>query len=237
MSQTSFSPKFAQETESMSGQHWYGAYPALVTDIRDPDQQGRVKVTLPWAKSPLGEQYEAWARLATLAAGINRGTWFIPDVNDEVLVVFQAGDPSLPFVVGSLWNGRDSPPMSMDQAGENNLKIIRSRNGTTITLDDTSGSEQFSVTTPGGAKLILRDGPSRCEITDSNGNTIKMEAFGITITASSKIVLTASTVEISAGEMTANCGQVKFSGTVMADTIVVNNVVAASYTPGAGNIL
>src|SRR5512140_3404016 len=81
------------------GGRWYGCHVAQVTDIKDPDGQGRVKVTLPWSADADGGRYEAWARLATLMAGNNRGAWFVPDVNDEVLVVFEGGDPRRPYVV------------------------------------------------------------------------------------------------------------------------------------------
>src|SRR5512147_2546974 len=102
---------------------WYGVYPALVTDIKDPDGQGRVKVTLPWAVDTGGARFEAWARVATLMAGNNRGTWFVPDVNDEVLVAFEGGNSRKPCVVGALWNGTDSPPESMDGSGNNYKKV------------------------------------------------------------------------------------------------------------------
>src|SRR3954466_10094844 len=116
------------------GGRWYGVYPALVSDNNDPDGQGRVKVTLPWSPDTGSERYEVWARLATMMGGNNRGTWFIPDVNDEVLVMFEAGDPRRPYVVGGLWNGSDSPPDSMDGGGNNYRKVIRSRNGVKVTL-------------------------------------------------------------------------------------------------------
>src|SRR5262245_61778369 len=99
---------------------WYGVYPAQVTDIKDPDSMGRVKVKLPWSPDTGSESYEVWARIATLMAGNNRGTWFIPDAEDEVLVAFEAGNPARPYVVGALWNGQDSPPESMDGSGQNN---------------------------------------------------------------------------------------------------------------------
>jgi uncharacterized protein involved in type VI secretion and phage assembly len=54
---------------------WYGVYPALVVDIRDPDGQGRVQVSLPWAPDASGAGYRAWARLATMMAGPGRGSW------------------------------------------------------------------------------------------------------------------------------------------------------------------
>ena len=219
------------------GGRWYGVYPALVSDIADPDGQGRVKVKLPWSPDTSSERYEAWARLAVLMAGNNRGTWFIPDVDDEVLVAFEGGNPVRPYVVGALWNGRDSGPASMDGAGRNNLKVIRSRNDIKVTLDDQDGQEQLIVETPGGQKMTLKDGPGSVEIVDSNGNSIKLETSGITINAASQFTLNASTVTISAGTITANAGTSTFSGLVVASSALQTpSVIAASYTPGAGNI-
>jgi uncharacterized protein involved in type VI secretion and phage assembly len=218
------------------GGRWYGVYPALVTDIADPDSQGRVKITLPWAPDPGGGQYSAWARLATLMGGNNRGSWFIPDMDDEVLVAFEGGDPRRPYVVGGLWNGSDAPPASMDGAGRNPLKVLRSRNGVKITLDDSDGQEQLVLETPGGQKITLKDGPGAVEIVDSNGNSVKLETSGITVNAAAKVTISASQVEISAGMVTVNAGMSRFSGVVQADTVISNSVVSASYTPGAGNI-
>ncbi len=218
------------------GGRWYGVYPALVTDIKDPDNQGRVKVSLPWAPDTGGGQYEAWARLATMMGGSNRGSWFVPDTSDEVLVAFEAGDTRRPYVVGALWNGTDSPPESMDGGGQNDRKVLRSRNGVKVTLDDQDGQEKFIAETPGGQKVTLKDGPGSVEIVDSNGNSVKLEAAGITITASAKVTINAGTMEISAGMLTVNAGMSKFSGVVQADTVISNSVVSASYTPGAGNI-
>jgi len=215
---------------------FYGAYPALVTDLADPDGQGRVKVSLPWAPDGDGARYEAWARLATMMAGKNRGSWFIPDTNDEVLVVFMSGDPRYPCVVGSLWNGQDTPPESMDGAGKNYIKKLRSRNGVQITLDDTDGQETMILETPGGQKMTLKDGPGSVEIVDSNGNSMKLESSGITITASAKVTVNASTMAVSAGMVTVDAGMSKFSGVVQCDTLITNAVVSSSYTPGAGNI-
>ena len=218
------------------GGRWYGAFPALVTDINDPDGQGRVKIALPWSPDTAGARYETWARLATFMAGNNRGSWFIPDVNDEVLVVFEGGDPRRPYVIGGLWNGKDAPPESMDGAGKNFKKVLRSRNGVKVTLDDNDGREQFILETPGGQKMTLKDGPGAVEIVDSNGNSIKLETSGITITAAAKVTINASQVAVSAGMVTVDAGMSKFSGVVQCDTLISNCVVSASYTPGAGNI-
>lgn len=218
------------------GGHWYGVFPALVSDIKDPDGQGRVKVTLPWSPDTGSSRYDAWARLATFMGGNNRGSWFIPDVNDEVLIVFEGGDPRRPYVIGGLWNGNDAPPDSMDGAGNNYRKVLRSRNGVKLTLDDTDGQEKFIAETPGGQKITLKDGPGAVEIVDSNGNSIKLETSGITITASAKVTINATQVAVSASMVTVDAAMSKFSGVVQADTVISNSVVSASYTPGAGNI-
>jgi uncharacterized protein involved in type VI secretion and phage assembly len=215
---------------------WYGVYPALVSDIKDPDGQGRVKVKLPWSPDADGGTFEVWARLATALAGGKRGTWLVPDVNDEVLVAFEAGDPRRPYVVGSMWNGSDAPPESMDGSGSNFLKVLRSRNGVKVTLDDHDGQEKLILETPKGQKVTLSDGPSKVLIEDSTGNSIKLESSGVTVTASSKVTVNASTAEITAGSLTVNAGMSKFSGVVQADTVITNAVVSSSYTPGAGNI-
>ena len=218
------------------GGRWYGAFPALVTDINDPEGLGRVKIALPWSPDTAGARYETWARLATFMAGNNRGSWFIPDVDDEVLIVFEGGDPRRPYVIGSLWNGKDQPPESMDGAGKNFKKVLRSRNGVKLTMDDTDGREQFILETPGGQKLSLKDGPGAVEIVDSNGNSIKLETSGITITAAAKVTINASQVAVSAGMVTVDAAMSKFSGVVQCDTMISNSVISASYTPGAGNI-
>ena len=215
---------------------WYGVFPALVTDIKDPDGQGRVKISLPWSPDTDGSRYETWARLATLMGGNNRGSWFIPDVNDEVLVAFEAGNARRPYIVGALWNGSDKPPETMDGSGKNDKKVLRSRNGVKITLDDADGQEKMILETPGGQKITLKDGPGAVEIVDSNGNSVKLETSGITVTASAKVTVNASQVEVAAGMVTVNAGMSKFSGVVQADTVICNSIISASYTPGAGNI-
>ncbi len=219
------------------GAPFYGVYPAVVVDVVDPDGQGRVRVRLPWSPDADSAAYEAWARLATTMAGANRGTWLIPDVNDEVLLAFEAGNPRRPYVVGALWNGRDQPPDSMDGAGRNQRKVLRSRNGVKITLDDTDGTEKLTLETPGGQSVTLQDGPGSVTARDANGNSVTLDTSGVTVTGAAKVTINAGgTVEVSAGMVTVSAGMSKFSGVVQADTIITNSVVSASYTPGAGNI-
>lgn len=237
MTGDAFALELMERVPSGWGGRFYGAYPAVVTDVDDPDGQGRVKVRLPWTPDPDGAEYAAWARLATMMAGKNRGSWFIPDVDDEVLVVFMGGDARQPVVVGAMWNGQDTPPHSMDPGGRNAVKKLRSRNGVQVTLDDTDGQERMVLETPGGQRMTLKDGPGAVEIVDANGNSVKLEAAGITITASAKVTINAGAmVEVSASAVNVSAGMSKFSGVVQCDTLITNSVVSASYTPGAGNV-
>ena len=222
-----------------SGDYFPGVMTAVVTDIVDPDGQGRVKIKLPERAGPphgAGASLELWARLATLMAGNNRGTWFVPDVGDGVLVAFSQGDPSHPFVLGGLWNGSALPPQAMDGAGKNFKKVIRSRNGVQITLDDQDGQESLRLETPAGQRIELRDGPESVMITDADGNSIKLDATGITVQASAKVTINASQVLVSAGTVHVDVGMSTFSGAIRCDTIIATNVVGTNYTPGAGNI-
>src|SRR5947209_765719 len=216
---------------------FYGVYPALVSDVVDPNNQGRVKVRLPWSPDPGGSNYEVWARLATMMGGNNRGSWFIPDKDDEVLVAFEGGNPRRPYVVGALWNGKDAPPEQMDGSGNNYLKTILSRKGVRITLDDTEGAVKLRLETPNGQSIILSDEDNSIVAEDSNGNSIKMEADGITITAAAQVQIQASTVEVDAGMVTVNAAMSQFSGVVQCSTLITNTVISATYMPGVGNLL
>jgi len=226
----------ASRTRAAETDRYYGVYSAYVVDIKDPDGQGRVKVGLPWLSAQGGAEPHVWARIATLMAGNGRGSWFIPEPDDEVLVCFEAGELGRPYVIGGLWNGVDRPPVVMDIDGNNDVKQIRSRSGVTITLDDSSSEEKLILETPGGQRLTLRDGPGAVEIVDGNGNSVKLEAPGITVNASARVTVSASHIEISAGAVGVKAGMCTFSGVVQADTVITNSVVSASYTPGAGNI-
>jgi len=104
-------------------QRFFGVTVGIVTNNKDPDGLGRVKATLPW----MADQIETdWARVVTPMAGGSRGVYFLPEVDDEVLVAFEHGDPGSPYVLGGLWNGKDKPPES-NSDGKNDLRTIKSR--------------------------------------------------------------------------------------------------------------
>lgn len=223
---------------SLFQQRLNGVYPTQVVSNQDPSRLGRVLVSLPDASGGNRQPVEAWAPVATLMAGNKRGTWFIPDPGDEVLLAFEGGDISRPYVLGALWSTGNPPPEQMDNAGQNPVKSIHSRNGVVVSLYDLNGDEMLALKTPGGQSLTLRDGDGgSIEIQDTNSNQIRLTAAGVQVLAAAKLTFNASVVEVSAGSLTVNAGMSTFSGVVKADTIITNSVVSASYSPGAGNVM
>ncbi len=214
---------------------FYGVYSGMVTDTQDPDAQGRVKVKLPWSPDSNGCSYETWARLSTMMGGNQRGSWFIPDVNDEVLVMFEAGDPRRPYVIGALWNGQDAPPAQMD--AKNNKKVLCSRTGIRITLDDTDGQVTLTLETPGNQKMVFADTPGSITIQDSNNNSITLDASGITLSTQGTVTISADEHEVTASTITANAGFSSFSGLLQSDTHMTNTTISSTYIPGVGNLL
>ncbi len=169
-----------------SDSHLYGVFVGIVTNNQDPDNLGRVKVRFPW----LADDVEStWARIATPMAGGDRGMYFLPEVDDEVLVAFEGGLPEFPYVLGALWNGQDAPPEN-NEDGENNLRSIKSRSGHVIRLDDTDGSEKIEIIDSSGSNSITLD---------TANNTISIVADSdITIESSNgKLILSGNGVEIS----------------------------------------
>src|SRR6185369_8885134 len=88
-------------------------------------------------------------------------------------------------------------------------KILRSRGGLKITIDDTADRERFVIETSGGQKFLLQNGPGQIEVSDGNGSTARFDAGGITVNAAAKVTINASEVEINSGTITLNSGMSK----------------------------
>lgn len=138
-----------------------GVVIAQVTDNNDPNNQARVKLKFPW----LDDNYESdWARVTQLGAGPNSGALFMPEVNDEVLVAFEFGDIRRPYVVGSLYNGQDTP--NLGSGLFNNGKVARrgfvSRVGhMMLFFDDDDNNKK-------GIALISSDGNLKISLNETN---------------------------------------------------------------------
>lgn len=181
-----------------------GVVVGIVTNNKDPDGMSRVKVKFPWRDD---RDESNWARVATLMAGKERGAFFLPEVGDEVLVAFEHGDISHPYVLGALWNGVDKPPET-NSDGKNTMRKIKSRSGHEIILcdDAENGREKVEINSAGGHKILLDDarGGEKIEIVDKTGdNAIKIDAVqnSITIKCSMNLQITGQMVELKADSM------------------------------------
>lgn len=167
-----------------------------VTKIDDKDELARVKVKYPWRDA---DDESDWARLATPMAGDDMGTYFLPEVGDEVLVSFARGDQRFPYVLGALWNTDQSPPETSD--GKNDVRLIRSRSGHEIVLDDSESGAKVEVASNAGHTITLDDtsGGEKITIEDSSGqNVVEFDgtAGTLTVEAGTKLELKATNIDI-----------------------------------------
>ncbi|MBJ6127193.1 phage baseplate assembly protein V [Microvirga splendida] len=183
----------APETMLEAGGAAKGVAVALVCDNKDPEGLGRVKVSYPWHTQ---ENQSYWARIAAPMAGKDRGVYFLPEIDDEVLVVFDRGDVRFPYVIGALWNGKDTPPETNGD-GKNNLRVIHSRKGHRLTFDD-GARGMVRLELDDGKKLEIDDDGIKLE--DGGGNSLTIESDGgtLSIKAAAKLTISAPNVEISA---------------------------------------
>jgi uncharacterized protein involved in type VI secretion and phage assembly len=185
------SPDLLGQANRSNGRRIYGVAVGLVIDNKDPQALGRVRLKLPALSD---DEIGHWARIAVLMAGADRGTVFLPEVGDEVLVAFEHGDIARPYVLGGLWNGQDKPPET-NADGKNNLRLVKSRSGHLIRLDDSDGAEKIEIVDKSGGNRITVD-------TANNAITIT-SAADVTIDApQGTLKLSAQTIEISSSANT-----------------------------------
>ena len=187
-----------------------GAVIAIVTDNDDPESMGRVKVKYPW----LDDNAESWwARLAQPGAGKEYGMVWIPQVGDEVLVIFEQGSVTSPVVIGGLWNGQDTAPLGdglfdagsvkrsgfisrkghklvfFDAPDDTGIALISSDNKFRISLNETSGKLHIYF----DGDLVM-EGTGDVEV--KTQGDFKVEAAGVTIQASGNTVIKGATVAL-----------------------------------------
>lgn len=200
-----------------SSSRMQGGMVAKVVDNVDPEGRYRVRVSFPWLSDAYSKETTSdgseskvqshWARMTTIMSGADFGSFWLPEIDDEVMVEFEEGDFSRPIIMGSLWNGKVTVPKSLklspeneecevsnsSQGGKNDYRFIRSRSGNTLTFVDKEGKGAISMRTAKNAELYLddTDGAERVCLYDSNQNQ------WLTIdTANKKITLETDTGDI-----------------------------------------
>lgn len=197
--------------------------PAIVTDNKDPENTGRVRVKYPLMLDTAGSDVQSfWARVLTPMAGATYGAMFLPEVNDEVLVGFDRGDIDHPYVIGALWNGTDKPPLTASVAvnsGKVVQRMIKTRSGHTVLFDDSDGKARIEIVDKTGKNKIVIDSIAKKidiesdasvtvkskEVTVDGAQSVKITggSAGVTIESQGQLKLKGSTgVEIDGGPMT-----------------------------------
>jgi uncharacterized protein involved in type VI secretion and phage assembly len=207
---------------------YFGVYPAVVTNIVDPENLGRIQVKFP-TLGAAGDAVRAWATLLSPYAGDDQGFQVLPAVDTQVVVAFEAGDLRRAYIVGAAWNGKESLPVK--PAEPNNKRVIKTRSGSLLEFDDTDGAAKVTLSTKGGHKLVLDEGASEVQLMHSNGCLIKFDSSGnVTITATSEVTINAPS------GLTVNAPSATFSGSVTCQAHTATSVTSPLYSQGAGNV-
>lgn len=207
---------------------YYGVYPALVTKIVDDQSLGRIQVRFPWLGKDGDKDVRAWATLCSPYADDNQGLEILPEVGSQVVVAFEAGNLRRPYIIGAAWNGKASLPQKPQES--NDIRLLRTRSGSRLEFDDTSGSEKITLATQAGHEVILDTGGQTITVRHASGQVIKLTTTSIELTANLEVKVTAPI-------LTVNAPISNFSGTVHCNMLVADSfVVSPAYTPGVGNL-
>ena len=151
-----------------------GVVIGIVKSLDDPAGEGRIQVEFPWLAEG---QRSGWAPIAVPMAGKRRGMFFMPEVEDEVLVAFEHGDFDHPFIVGFLWNGVDIPP-------ESNFKnrVILTPGGHTLRFEDSDNTKKIIIKSSSGHEIVLDDGDKKITATSAGKHSVSLDDVGRSVT-------------------------------------------------------
>jgi uncharacterized protein involved in type VI secretion and phage assembly len=179
------------------------------------------------------------ARICVPMAGGSSGAFFVPDVGDEVVVACPNGDPRNAVVVGSVWNGRHSPPETMGDRVDRWTMV--GKKGTRIAIEEEGEGAIIRLSTKSGDSdvafiTINREGMGKIELS-AGGTTVRIDSQGCNINTSGSLETNASSTRMCSATMDVEAGQSSFTGPLIASASVQTpSVVGGTYTPGGGNV-
>ena len=157
-----------------------------VVTNEDDGGEHRVRIRLPMVNN---DDDGIWARVASLDAGEERGFFFRPEVDDEVVVGFLDDDPRQAVILGMLHSSAKAAPLQ--GSDDNHEKVYQSRSKMRIYFNDDTKVMEFE--TPAGNKITMSEEDKAIKIEDQNGNKFEMTEDGIKIESSKAIELKAGT--------------------------------------------
>jgi uncharacterized protein involved in type VI secretion and phage assembly len=208
-------PDLFSESRPRSQGRVTGVVTGIVTSNTDPDQLGRVKLRLPWRS----DDFETdWARVVAPMAGKNRGIYFLPEIDDEVLVAFDGDDIRYPYVLGVLWSKTDPPP-DKNEDGKNRTRLIKTPGGHLIKFVDRESEDVVLIQLADGKKVEIKsdgiaidDGANKVTL-DAKAGTISIEAKqSLTLKAPKIAIEATATLDIKGGQsLSANATLVRIN--------------------------
>ncbi|MCD9588478.1 MULTISPECIES: phage baseplate assembly protein V [Streptomyces] len=172
---------------------YYGVVEALVVE-NEGDDEGQVKLKFPWFDDTTVTD---WVRVGQLYAGSGYGSVFVPEKGDEVLVAFVHGDMRYPIVLGGLYNGEDKPPTARTEGRDQ--KMIRTRHGHEVLLDDTRSKAAVRITSAAGHVVELDDQGKAIRITAAEGGSVTVTAQGDITLKAPKVTVESPSIDLGGG--------------------------------------
>jgi uncharacterized protein involved in type VI secretion and phage assembly len=201
-----------------------GVVVAQVIDLDDELGLNRIHVSFPYLRGDV----TSWARLVSPMAGRERGLVMRPEVGDEVLVVYEQGDPQRAYVLGGLWSKPDLPPAGEPDPAANHWRFIRSRSGHLIKLDDTPGAERVEIEDKDGQRRLVIDTAGDSIALTAESGTITIEATNGDITVNAP----SATVNVNAQDVS-----VQAAGEAEVNATTLKLTASADMTVEAGGML
>jgi uncharacterized protein involved in type VI secretion and phage assembly len=202
-------------TSNAGGDRWSGTVVGIVTNAKDPDKRGRVKVTLPW----LDEKLEiGWARVVHHGAAGGRGMMIVPEVGDEVMVAFEHGDRDHPVVLGGTFNGKDKPVPAWYEKDAPGAHVWRSVSGHEIQLRDQGSDKPITIKT-GDGDVSITLYQKKVEVTTKQAPVTVDAGGAVTVTSKKDVTLEGMNVTIKGKQNVTIEGQaaIKLKGTGQAE--------------------
>lgn len=213
-----------------------GFFRAIVRENKDPEKMGRVRVEYPWFQGDSSERLSEWASVCMPYASKQSGFFFLPEVDDEVLVFVENGDLDHPLVFGALYTGQHPSPAAGREGdgnsnGTNDLKYLGTRSGHVLCFDDSSGNQGIVLRDKQNRRLEIQSKKNALLLSDADSNQITIAEGVITVQNSGgdKVVVEKNTIRIQSQNVKIEAAQTLELGTGASEALVKGQAFMALF--------